>query len=202
MQARLLALACVGFVQIGSAGAMESCVGHYSAALLNALPVPTVVALDVPDSTPTNANLLQAFTRGMSEAGQATGSQPTVKLSLSYQVTGQGGGGGGSDGGSTTPGGTAGGWSNWSGSNAPWLQGGETAALPGIPSYDAFSPQPAAQSALLFLRAQLQPVGASTPAWIATLQCTMQAADNQQLAYQLGYLIGGAIGKRIDNSPL
>jgi hypothetical protein len=48
----------------------------------------------------------------------------------------------------------------------------------------------------------LQPVGAATPAWIATLQCTLQPVDNQQLAYQLGYLIGGAIGKRVDNSPL
>ena len=84
----------------------------------------------------------------------------------------------------------------------PGLQGGETAALPGIPSYDMFAPKQAVQSALLFMRAQLQPVGSNAPAWIATLQCTLQPADNQQLAYQLGYLIGGAIGKRIDNSPL
>jgi len=187
--------------QSGSISAMESCVGHYSAALLNALPVPTVVALDIPDSTPTNPNLVRAFTRGMSEAGQGTGVPPTAKLTLSYQVTGQGGGSS-NNGGGSVPGGAAGGWSNWSGSNAPWLQGGETAALPGIPSYDMFAPKPAAQSALLFLRAQLQPVGATTPAWIATLQCTLQAVDNQQLAYQLGYLIGGAIGKQVDNGPL
>jgi hypothetical protein len=162
--------------------------------LLSALPVPTAVAVDVPDSTPTNANLVQAFTRGMTEAGQNTGSSPTAKLALTWQITGQGGGGG-NDG--NTPDGTTGDGSNWSG-----LQGGETAALPGIPSYDMFAPKQAVQSALLFMRAQLQPVGSNTPVWIATLQCTLQPVDNQQLAYQLGYLIGGAIGKRIDNSPL
>ena len=188
-------LACVGVVQAGAVNAMDSCVGHYSAALLSALPVPTVVAVDVPDSTPTNPNLVQAFTLGMAEAGQNTGSPPTAKLALTYQVTGQGGGGGND--GSDPPGGTAGGWSS-----LPGLQGGETAALPGIPSYDMFAPKQAVQSALLFMRAQLQPVGSNTPVWIATLQCTLQPVDNQQLAYQLGYLIGGAIGKRIDNSPL
>jgi len=194
-------LECLGIAQAGSANAMDSCVGRYSAALISALPVPTVVAVDVPDSTPTNPNLVQAFTRGMTEAGQNTGSPPTAKLALTYQITGQGSGGGGNDS-RDPPGGAAGGWSNWSGSNAPWLQGGETAALPGIPSYDMFAPKPAVQSALLFMRAELQPVGSNTPAWIATLQCTLQPVDNQQLAYQLGYLIGGAIGKRIDNNPL
>ena len=193
-------LACVGVAQAGSVNAMDSCVGRYSAALLSALPVPTVVAVDVPDSTPTNPNLVQAFTQGMTEAGQNTSSPPTAKLALTWQVTGQGGGGGND--GSDQPGGTAGGWSNWSGSNTPGMQGGETAALPGIPSYDMFAPKQAVQSALLFMRAQLQPVGSNAPAWIATLQCTLQPVDNQQLAYQLGYLIGGAIGKRIDNSPL
>jgi len=201
MKVSIWTLACAGMVPISSVSAMESCVGRYSAALINALPVPTVVGVDIPDSTPTNPGLVQAFTQGMKEAGQNTGTPPTAKLSLTWQVTGQGGGGG-SDGGSNPPGGTAGGWSNWSGSNAPWLQGGETAALPGIPSYDMFAPKQAAQSALLFLRAQLQPTGSGEPVWIATLQCTLQPVDNQQLAYQLGYLIGGAIGKRVDNRPL
>ena len=118
------ALACVGVAQAGSVNAMDSCVGRYSAALISALPVPTVVAVDVPDSTPTNSNLVQAFTQGMTEAGQNTSSSPTAKLVLTYQVTGQGGGGGND--GSDQPGGTAGGWSNWSGSNMPGLQGGET----------------------------------------------------------------------------
>ena len=94
------------------------------------------------------------------------------------------------------PGGTAGGWSNWSGSNMPGLQGGETAALLGIPPYDTFSPKQGVQSALLFMRSKLQPVGSNTSAWIPTLQCTFQPVDNQQLAYQLGYLIGEAARAR------
>ena len=82
MKRRFWTLACVGVAQAGSVNAMDSCVGRYSAALLSALPVPTVVAVDVPDSTPTNSNLVQAFTRGMTEAGQNTSSPPTAKLAL------------------------------------------------------------------------------------------------------------------------
>ena len=118
MKRRFWTLACVGVAQAGSVNAMDSCVGHYSAALLSALPVPTVVAVDVPDSTPTNPNLVQAFTRGMTEAGQNTSSPPTAKLALTYQVTGQGGGGGND--GSDQPGGTAGGWSQQLAGAARW----------------------------------------------------------------------------------
>jgi hypothetical protein len=39
------------------------------------------------------------------------------------------------------------------------------------------------------------PTGA-TIYWIGSAQCTLQGGDNQQLAYQLGHLIGGAIGQR------
>src|SRR6478736_3719136 len=123
MKRRFWTLASFCVAQAGSVNAMDACVGRYSAALLSALPVPAVVAVDVPDSTPTNANLVQAFTQGMTEAGQNTSGPPTAKLALTYQVTGQGGGTGND--GSDQPGGTAGGWSNWSGSNMPGLQGGE-----------------------------------------------------------------------------
>jgi hypothetical protein len=39
-------------------------------------------------------------------------------------------------------------------------------------------------------------------AWIATLSCTMQPVDNTQLAYQLGRLIGSAIGKEINTTRM
>ena len=38
--------------------------------------------------------------------------------------------------------------------------------------------------------------------WIATVQCTMQGTDNVLLAYQLGHLLGGAVGKRVDRAPV
>jgi lipoprotein signal peptidase len=55
---------------------------------------------------------------------------------------------------------------------------------------------------ILMLRARLRDAQTDTVDWIATLQCTPQGNDNRQLAYDLGTLIGGAIGKRIDRGPL
>ncbi len=42
----------------------------------------------------------------------------------------------------------------------------------------------------------------NTLGWIASVQCTMQSTDDALLAYQLGYRIGGSIGKRLDPTPL
>jgi len=195
----MIVLMSLGIVQIIPAAAMESCTGQYSAAALSPLPKPVSVSLDLSGGTITSPDLAQAFTRGMQEAGQQMQGPSNATLTLSWSVVGQGGAG---NGGGTFMGGNPAGWSNGPGSNAPWLQGGETAVLPGIPSYTMFSPKPAVQSALLMLRAQVRPTGASVAAWIATVQCTIQPVDNTQLAYQLGRLIGGAIGKEVNNSPM
>jgi hypothetical protein len=186
------------------AAAMPSCSGQYSAAALGPLPTPTVIALDLSGSTVTSPDLVQAFTRGMQEAGQQVGAPANATLSLSWSVSGQGGGGNGGGNSTTAPytSGSAAGWGNWSGSNDAWLNGGETAALPGIPSYSVFRPKPAVQSALLFMRAQVRPNGAGVAAWIATLQCTIQPVGNTDLAYQLGHLIGSAMGREINTSPM
>jgi hypothetical protein len=82
------------------------------------------------------------------------------------------------------------------------LQGGQTAALPDIPNFDAFSPKQPVQSALLVVQFEARNVGAAAPDWVASLQCTMQGTDNKTLAYQLGRLIGGAIGKQRSNAPV
>lgn len=187
------------------AAAMNACTGQYSAAALSPLPSPTVISLDLSGSTVTPPDLARAFTRGMQEAGQSVASPSNAVLTLSWSVLGQGGSGG--NGGSNptgTPyaGGNAADWSNWSGSNTAWLQGGESVALPGIPSYTMFSPKRAVQSALLVMRAQVRPSGAAVAAWIATVQCTMQPVDNNELAYQLGHLIGSAIGHEVNQSPM
>jgi hypothetical protein len=187
------------------AAAMNACTGQYSAAALSPLPTPTVISLDLSGSTVTPSNLAQAFSRGMQEAGQRVGSPSNAVLTLSWSVIGQGGAsrnGGGNGVGTPFAGGNATDWSDWSGNNAAWLQGGETAALPGIPSYTSFSPRPAVQTALLVMRAQVRPSGAGVAAWIATLQCTMQPVENTELAYQLGRLIGSAAGREIKQSPM
>jgi hypothetical protein len=194
-----------GLILLCSAGlagrslAMDSCTGQFSAAALQPLPVPNVVALDLRDSSDTNVTLARAFTDGMRAAGQRVDGAATTKLTLIYQTIGQNSG---SDAGSGAPGGAGSGWSDWSGDNAPWLQGGQSAALPDMPRYDMFSPAPAPQPVILMLRAQLRDAQSNAIDWVATLQCTPQGNDNRQLAYDLGTLIGGAIGKRIDRTPL
>ena len=125
----------------GPASAMDSCSGMYSATLLHPLTEPTIVALDLADSSDVSKNLGEAFTNGMQEAGTTVTGTPTVKLRLSYQILGQGGSGNGSGGGLNQGGGAQTGWTSWSGGDAAALQGGQTAALPDIPNFDAFSPK-------------------------------------------------------------
>ncbi len=200
----VIGLSLVGMLAVPAA-AMDACNGQYSAAALSPLPTPTVISLDLSGSTITSPDLVRAFTQGMQEAGQRVGTPSNAVLTLSWNVIGQGGGsgtGGGNGAGSPYAGDNATGWSNWSGSNAAWMQGGETAALPGIPSYTMFSPKRAAQSALLVMRAQVRPTGAGVAAWIATLQCTIQPVENSKLAYELGRLLGSAIGREINQSPM
>lgn len=182
--------------------AMESCSGMYSATLLHPLAEPTVVALDLWDSSDISTQLGKAFTSGMREAGTTVAGTPTVKLRLSYQIIGQGGGGNSAGGGLNQGGGPQTGWTSWSGGNAAALQGGQTAALPDIPNFDAFSPKQPVQSALLIVRFEARNVGTDAPDWVASLQCTLQGTDNKTLAYQLGRLIGGAIGKQRSNAPV
>ena len=201
--ATMLGFAAVAvFAAAGSpAYALESCTGQYSAALLRPLAQPPVVALDLSDSSGVAANLAASFSKGMQQAGVVMIGTPTIRLRLSYQIAGQEG--------STPPGsglnqggGGSTGWSTWSGGSAAALQGGQTMALPDFPNYDAFSPQQPVQSALLMFRVEARNVGVDAPNWVAWMQCTLQGADNQTLAYQLGYLIGGAFGKERENAPV
>jgi hypothetical protein len=186
----------------GPAKAMDSCSGMYSATLLHPLTEPTIVALDLADSSDVSKHLAEAFTNGMQEAGTTVAGAPTVKLRLSYQILGQGGSTNGGGGGLNQGGGAQTGWTGWSGGDAAALQGGQTAALPDIPNFDAFSPKQPVQSALLVVRFEARNVGAEAPDWVASLQCTMQGTDNKTLAYQLGRLVGGAIGKQRSNAPV
>ena len=52
-------------VPTGPARALDSCNGRYSAAALQPLPVPTVVQLNLRESSPVNVNLAKAFTSGL-----------------------------------------------------------------------------------------------------------------------------------------
>jgi len=198
---RLPALIGAGLLLNNPAHAMDACAGSYAATLLRPLASPLVVGLDLTDNADITMRLGQAFTNGLQDAGVSVGGAPDVLLRLSYQVVGQG---------SSTPGGPVQvpyndpntGWSSWSGGQAAALQGGVSLALPDIPNTDMFNPQQSAQSGLLMLRVEARNQGIGTPAWIATLQCTLQTTDSVALARQLGVLIGGAIGKQVSKAPV
>lgn len=183
---------------IGPARALESCSGQYAAAALHPLPVPTVVKLNLRDNSPVNVNLAKAFTAGMQRAGLQVEGTPTVNLSITFTILGQGGSSGP---GSAQPGGPGTGGRGGSDANAPWLQGGWTAQLPDMPRSGLFTPQQPAQSAFLVLRVEAtDPTGAID--WVGSVQCTLLGNDDQTLAYQLGYRIGGTLGQRVEQSPL
>jgi hypothetical protein len=190
----------------GAASAMDTCSGEFSATPLQALPVPAVVGLDLSDSSPTNADLASGFMRGMSNAGAQVpaGGAPTVKLHLTWQVIGQGGSTGSPGGGANAGTGanalvpSTSSYGGWAGNSQTFLQGGIDRALPDLPRYDAFAPGQSANSGLLIFRAEARGPAGEPIYWIGSLQCTLTGGDNQTLAYQLGQLVGAALGQRRD----
>ena len=85
----------------------------------------------------------------------------------------------------------------WSGNSQTFLQGGIDRSLPDMPNYDAFAPGAVGAIGPADLPRRGARCGRrSTIYWIGSVQCTMKGGDNQTLAYQLGQLIGGAIGQR------
>lgn len=183
------------------AHAQGVCPGVYSATLLKPLPTPTVVALNVASSSSASSESVQAFMSGLRAAGVTTTGTPTALLRVTYQVAGEGG---------STPGGPAmsqagnpqTGWSSWSNGAQSALQGGISLALPDIPSASMFNPRTKAQSGLLMLRAEIRNSPSEPASWIAVVQCTVRTPDTNRLARQLGYVLGGALGKRVDKARM
>jgi len=173
------------------AWAMGSCSGQYSAAALKPLPRPTVATIDVLDNSPRNLQLSQALTRGMNNAGLATAGTGNVRLSVSYTLTGGGGGGYGRRRDS---------YDQW-GAQSEWggMSGGVPMEQPGMPRFGA-APSPGPRT--LMLRADLRDTTTGLPLWIATIQCQVQTGNEQQLAYDIGTLIGQSAGKRVDRSSM
>jgi hypothetical protein len=181
---------CLVAVAPANTWGMSSCNGQYSAAALKPLPQPAVATVDVFDNSPRNVQLSQALVRGMNNAGLATGGAANVRLSISYTLSG-GGGGYGRQRDS---------YDQW-GAQSEWgsMSGGVSIEQPGMPR---FGPAPSAGPQTLLLRADLRDVASGLPVWIATIQCQVQTSNEQQLAYDIGTLIGQSAGKRIDRSSM
>ena len=180
------ALAGMALLIVGAAPpppAISSCSGTYSAALLRPLPAPLVVGLVASDDSPRNLELAARFRAGMQKAGASMAGAPTVQLRLAVTMNG-----GLEPAGPAAPPGRA----------FSWVGGGVDRQFPDQtrirrPGWN--TPPMTVQ-----LRAELRPSQAEPVAWVATLQCAMQGDDEQQLAYEIGTLIGGTIGRRVDQT--
>lgn len=164
--------------------AMESCAGTYSATLLRPLPAPLVVGLLVRDDSPRNVDLAAQFNAGLQKAGVAVAGAANVQLTLTVTISGAGGGGDG-----VAP-------MSDPDSSSSWWNGGVTQQYADESRFGG-APQ-APGPGTLQLRAELRPSMAEPVAWVASLQCSLQGSDDRQLAYDMGTVIGGAIGRRVE----
>jgi hypothetical protein len=179
----------------GGARALEACRGgEFSASPLRPLPSPAVIGVDVTDNSAENAGLAAAFSRGMSNAGAQVpaGGAATVAMRLSWQVLNPGGGGGGGNGGGQSGG----------GGGQGYMQGGIAREAPVIPDQGLISGRQAIQPGLLVFRAEARDPSGATIFWIGSVQCTLTNGETDKLLYQLGQLIGGAIGQRRDHQAM
>ena len=167
---------------------MTTCEGTYSAMALRPLPAAIVVGIDIHDRSPENLRLAERFLAGIRKSGVAVGPGPNVLLHVGtsrYNLP-LGGAGRGAR-------------------NLPELsnlQGGMEVALPAMPDTRFGTPRPVASPPPLNLRVDATEGQKPRISWTAVVQCRRLGADNGALAEDLGRLIGGALGRRIDPGPV
>ena len=180
-------LAASVMVWCGGASATPSCQGTYAATSLQPLPERMVVDLDIRDRSRRNLMLADRFLRGAREAGIAVGPDANVLLHVSTSRLGE-----------TSSGATRGAERTYS-ELGGLAGGGMRPELPPMPATGtrASRPAPTAQP-LLVLRMDAT-VGTDTrSAWIASVQCRMTGFDEGDVAQELGRVIGGALGKKVE----
>jgi hypothetical protein len=171
----------------GGASAAPSCQGTYAATSLQPLPERAVVDLDIRDRSQRNLMLADRFLRGVREVGIAVGQDANVLLHVTTSRLGE------------TSSGAARGAERTYSELGGLAGGGMRPMLPPMPAtgVTASRPAPAAQP-LLALRVDAT-VGKDTrPAWVASVQCQMTGSDDGSVAQELGRVVGGALGKRVE----
>ena len=163
--------------------AIDSCSGTYSATLLRPLPSPLVVGLVIQDDSPRNIDLAARFNAGLQKAGIAVTGAANVQLTLRVTLSND------ASLGDAAP-------VPSSDSSSSWWNGGANLQLPGQSRFGGNRQSPALVT--VRLRAEIRRSPTEPVAWVGTLRCAMQGSDEQQLAYDIGTVIGGAIGQRAD----
>jgi hypothetical protein len=177
----------VGSVMVwcGAASATPGCQGTYTAASLRPLPARLVVDLDIRDRSERNLMLADRFLGGVREAGIAVGQDANVLLHVKTSRLGETPSGPSRRAERTYPelGGLAG--------------GGMQPELPPMPATGMRTSRSAPTAPpLLVLRVDAT-VGKGT-AWVASMQCRMTGSDEGGVAQELGRVVGGSLGKRVE----
>ena len=183
-------LGLVGTAGINQATAAQTCVGTYAATALQPLPTQVVVGLDIHDRSVRNLKLADQFLAGLRDAGVSVGAQSNVFLHVSTSQLGQD---------MSQP-------SRGSERNYPELVGlqggGQQPRLPALPATGLATPRSRPAPPLLFIRVDATEGTATRISWVASVQCQMVGTDEEQLAQELGKIIGSALGQRIERRPL
>jgi hypothetical protein len=171
-----------------AAMAMQSCNGTVAATALQAIPEHPTVGLDVRDNSPDTRKLAQRFIAGLRLARVAVGSKPNVLLYVTGSMlddrSGHGGG------------------SARTYSNLSLFNSGKMPTLPPMPSEQLRGGPTPPSLPMLSIKAQATVSGSDRVAWVALIQCKRTGPNDGQLATELGQLVGGILGKRVENAPL
>ena len=138
--------------------------------------------------SPDTQMLAERFTAGLRLADVAVGPKPNVLLYVSGSMLGDASGHGG--GASRTY------------RDMSVFNGGKTHALPSMPSGQLSAAQTPPRPPTLFIKVQATVTGATRVAWVATIQCQRTGPNDGLLATELGQLVGGILGKRVESAPL
>jgi hypothetical protein len=171
-----------------AAMAMQSCNGTVAATALQPIPDHPTVGLDVRDNSADTQKLAQRFNAGLRLAGVAVGSKPNVLLYVTGSTLDDGSGRGG---------GSARTYSDLS-----VFDGGKMPKLPPMPSEQLRTGRTPPSLPMLSIKAQATVSGSDRVAWVALIQCKRTGHNDGQLATELGQLVGGILGKRVENTRL
>lgn len=187
LAARLLGVGVV--LAFPVAAAAQGCAGTYAATALHALAHPVVVGLDVRDATPEHEVLAQRFLQGARDGGVKTEGAVTTMIGINYSVLRA----------ETGP--------SWGRSDLLSSDhfGGLREGIDPPPVPAVFNGRmlrqreqmPQRQPVTLTLRAEATRPGAAQVLWVMSLQCQVQTADAAVIAYELGRVVGQAVGRTV-----
>ena len=146
-----------------------------------------MVELDIRDRSKRNLMLADRFLTGVREAGVAVGQDANVLLHVSTSRLGE-----------TSSGAVRGEERNYA-ELGGLAGGGMRPRPPAMPTTGMMASRsaPAAQP-LLVVRVDATAVKDARIAWVASMQCQMTRSDEGQLAQELGRVIGGALGTKVE----